>query len=54
MPPFDMITKDHLKMVLQGRKKLIKMKDVRFCNPPAFDEIGVINLYAVSIRNDRR
>ena len=45
MLPYDMITKDHLKDVLAGKKKLLKMKDVNFCNPPAFDEIGVKNLF---------
>jgi len=32
-------------MVLQGGKKLLKMADVRFINPPAYDEIGVKALY---------
>ena len=45
MLPYDMITKDHLKDVLAGKKKLLKMKEVNFCNPPAFDEIGVKNLF---------
>lgn len=40
-----MITKDHLKLVLKGEKALLKMTEVRFINPPAFDEIGVKNLY---------
>ena len=40
-----MITKDHLKAVLTGEKKFLKMSEVRFCNPPAFDEIGVKRLY---------
>jgi len=40
-----MVTKDHLKEVLQGTKKFLKMTDVRFCNPPAYDEIGVKALY---------
>ena len=46
MMPYDTVTKDHLKDVLAGKKSLLKMKDVNFCNPPAFDEIGVIALYA--------
>ena len=45
MPPFDVVTKDHLKAVLGGKKKFLKMTKVRFCNPPAYDEIGVKNLY---------
>ena len=40
-----MVTKDHLKAVLQGNKKFLKTEEVRFINPPAFDEIGVKNLY---------
>ena len=40
-----MITKDHLKLVLKGDKKFLKMSEVRFCNAPQFDEIGVKNLY---------
>lgn len=40
-----MVTKDHLKLVLSGQKDLLKMNEVRFINPPAFDEIGVKNLY---------
>ena len=50
MLPYDMITKDHLKDVLAGKKKLLKIKDVNFCNPPAFDEIGVKNLFEKVMR----
>ena len=45
MLPYKMVTKDLLKDVLQGKKKLLKMSEVRFINPPLFDEIGVKNLY---------
>ena len=45
MMPFELITKDHMKAVLAGDKKLLKMKEVKFCNPPAYDEIGVRALY---------
>ena len=31
--------------MLQGRKRLLKMADVRFINPPAFEEISVKKLY---------
>jgi hypothetical protein len=31
--------------VLAGEKRLLKIKIVKFCNPPPFDEIGVIRLY---------
>ena len=40
-----MVTKDFLKQVLSGLKKLLKMQDVRFVNPPSYDEIGVKALY---------
>ena len=40
-----MITKDFLKEVLTGDKKLLKMNAVKFVNAPAFDEIGVTALY---------
>jgi hypothetical protein len=40
-----MFTKDHFKAVLAGKKKLLKMSAVKFCNPPAYDEIGVKALY---------
>ena len=45
MLPYKMVTKDHLKEVLQGKKKFLKMNQVKFCNPPAYDEIGVKALY---------
>ena len=45
MPPYVMVTKDHLKKVLANEKRFLKMKDVRFVNPPAYDEIGVKNIY---------
>ena len=43
--PYKQVTKDFLKDVLQGKKRLLKMSEVRFINPPLFDEIGVKNLY---------
>jgi len=45
MPPYVMVTKDHLKAVLAGRKHLLKMNVVSFVNVPAFDEIGVKAMY---------
>ena len=45
MLPYKLITKDFLKDVLQGRKKLLKMTDVRFINAPLFDEIAVKHIY---------
>ena len=43
--PYKMVTKDFLKDVLQGKKKLLKMSEVNFINPPLFDEISVKRLY---------
>ena len=40
-----MVTKDHLKEVLSGDKKLLKMQEVRFINIPSFDEISVKAMY---------
>ena len=40
-----MVTKDYLKEVLIGNKSFLRMNEVKFCNPPAYDEIGVKNLY---------
>ena len=45
MPPYKMVSRDHLKAVLKGDKKFLKMNEVNFCNVPAFDEIGVKALY---------
>ena len=45
MPPQSMITKDFLKEVLTGDKRLLKMNAVKFVNTPAFDEIGITALY---------
>ena len=43
--PYDQINKDFLREVLKGKKKLLKMKEVNFCNVPSYDEIGVKALY---------
>jgi len=43
--PYDQINKDFLRDVLKGKKKLLKMKEVNFCNVPCYDEIGVKALY---------
>ena len=45
MLPYKMVTREYLKDVLQGKKKLLKMSEVRFINAPLFDEIAVKNLY---------
>ena len=46
MPPEKMITKDHMKLVLTGKKDFLKMNQVKFINVPAYDEIGVKAMYS--------
>ena len=53
MPPYDIVTKDHLKSVLAGKKRLLKMKELNPCNPPAYDEIGVKALYDKVLKQPR-
>ena len=45
MPPMEMFTKDFMKDVLNGSKKLLKMKDVKFVNVVKYDELSVKGLY---------
>jgi len=45
MPSYGMVTTEYLKQILRGDKKLMKMADVRQCNPPHYDEISVQELY---------
>ena len=40
-----MITYDMLKLVFAGKKKLLKLKEVKFIQTPKYDEISVKNLY---------
>ena len=40
-----MVNKQFFKDVLANKKDLIRIFDVKFCNAPAFDEIGVKALY---------
>ena len=40
-----MVNKNFFKDVLAGKKDLFRIFDVKFCNVPAFDEIGVKALY---------
>jgi hypothetical protein len=39
--PEDQMTKDHLKAVLIGRKKLLKLKEVEEVVVPFYDELSV-------------
>ena len=52
MLPYHQVTKEFLKGVLQGQKKLLKMSEVRFINVPAFDEIAVKYLYSDVIKKE--
>ena len=45
VPPDSCTNKDFLREVLAGRKKLLKMSEGKWCNPPRYDEISVSNLY---------
>ena len=45
MPPYKMLTKDTLKEIFTGIKKLMKLKIVEFIKVPKYDEISVKNLY---------
>ena len=45
MPPDSNTNKDYLRDILAGEKKLMKMADIKWCNPPRYDEISVANLY---------
>jgi hypothetical protein len=44
--PEDQMTKDHLKAVLIGRKKLLKLKEVNEVVVPFYDELSVKAWYA--------
>jgi len=45
MLPYDMCTKDTLKEIFAGKKKLFRIRDVKFIEVPRYDEISVKNLY---------
>ena len=45
MMPYDMLTKDMIKQVIAGQKKLLKLSNVKFISAPKYDEISVKNLY---------
>ena len=45
MPPASCTNKDFLREVLAGQKKLFKLAEVKWINPPKYDEISVANLY---------
>ena len=45
MPPYQMLTHGFLKDVFEGKKKLMKLKEVKHIQFPKYDEISVKNLY---------
>ena len=46
-----MMTKDFLKQVLSGKKRLLKMSEVKFINVPRFEELSIKNLFP-HLKND--
>ena len=45
MPPFQMFTKDFAKEIFAGKKKLLKLQEVKFVNIVRYDELSVKGLY---------
>ena len=45
LPPKNMINKDHMKQVLAGHKKLIKLENLVPCTVPRLNEFRVDILY---------
>ena len=52
MPPENMFTKDHLKSILSGHKKLLKLKDVNFVQVPMYDDCSVKHHYSKMIKRE--
>ena len=48
-----MVTREYMKDVLQGKKKLKKIHEVSFINAPPFDEIGVKNIYDDVVKQEK-
>jgi hypothetical protein len=48
-----MMTKDTLKEIFSGQKKLLKLKNVDFIQVPKYDELSVKNLYDKLVALDR-
>ena len=48
-----MMNKDFIKAVLNGSKSLMKLTDVRWCEPPHFDEVSVKNLFPKFEQDDK-
>ena len=45
MPSYEMFTKDFAKEVFSGRKRLLKMREIKFINVTKYEELSVKNLY---------
>ena len=45
MPPYEMFTKDFVKEIYQGKKKLLKLADIRLISVVKYDELSVKALY---------
>ena len=45
VPPDSMITKDWLKLVFAGKKRLLELNEVSRINMPSYDELSVSNLW---------
>jgi hypothetical protein len=50
MPSYHMVTSSYLKQILKGEKRLLKMSEVRHCNPSRYDEISVLELYTPCLK----
>ena len=50
MPTYEMFTKDFVKEVLNGNKKLLKRKEVKFVEVVKYDELSVKHLYTDLIK----
>ena len=48
--PYKMVTKDFLKAVLKGEKKMLKQTQVKMCSVPHYGEIGVKHQYTKALQ----
>ena len=52
LPPYEMFTKDFVKEVFASKKKLLKLKEVKFIQVIKYDELSVKNLYSKLVQLD--
>ena len=45
MCPYNMFTRDFAKEIFQGKKKLLKLSEVKLIQVTKYDELSVKNLY---------